>query len=42
MNCRQLIKDAKELKLKANHNETGVATIRSIDAKELKLKANHN
>ena len=34
--------DAKELKLKANHNWLYVGLGRCYDAKELKLKANHN
>ena len=34
--------DAKELKLKANHNKEPVYRIPMSDAKELKLKANHN
>ena len=34
--------DAKELKLKANHNPPRRAEAATGDAKELKLKANHN
>ena len=34
--------DAKELKLKANHNVVEVVYLLPLDAKELKLKANHN
>jgi len=34
--------DAKELKLKANHNSVVAIIQHSTDAKELKLKANHN
>jgi hypothetical protein len=34
--------DAKELKLKANHNKNRIQNTRLPDAKELKLKANHN
>jgi len=34
--------DAKELKLKANHNCEQELNFAPSDAKELKLKANHN
>jgi len=37
-----VIADAKELKLKANHNVDAIAVSATADAKELKLKANHN
>ncbi len=37
-----LKEDAKELKLKANHNCAGSECVFCADAKELKLKANHN
>jgi len=37
-----ILVDAKELKLKANHNTATSGMAASVDAKELKLKANHN
>ena len=37
-----MCEDAKELKLKANHNKVPLVDDYDEDAKELKLKANHN
>jgi len=38
----KVVFDAKELKLKANHNIWDIDPNYGGDAKELKLKANHN